>query len=72
MPSIEIYLDPVVKLLPPNSAPADLGRALGRVAAHELIHYTSQRSGHDAFGLFSESMGPDALVRSSDPAALEE
>jgi hypothetical protein len=66
LPALEVYLDPVAKLLPPNSPPTDLARALGRVAAHELIHYTSQRSGHDASGLFSESMGPDALVGASD------
>ena len=72
LPALEVYLHPVVKLLPPNSPPRDLGRALGRVAAHELIHYTSQRSGHDASGLFSESMGPDALVGASDAIAFDE
>jgi hypothetical protein len=66
LPVIEIYVDPVAKLLPPNSPPADLGRALGRVAAHELLHYVSQRAGHDASGFFSESLGPEALVESSE------
>ena len=66
LPIIEIYLHPVAKLLPPGSPPAHLGTALGRVAAHELIHYTTQRAGHDASGIFSESLGPDALVEPSE------
>ena len=61
LPRIEIYLNPVLRLLHNVRAPAWVGRALARVAAHEVIHYRSQRTGHDAAGLFAASFSPSDL-----------
>jgi hypothetical protein len=57
-PQLEIYVGPLVRLLGNVRAPAVVGRALARVAGHELWHYLSQRSDHDHTGLFSASLRP--------------
>ena len=61
LPQIEIYLNPVLRLLNNARTPALVGRALARVAAHELIHYRSQRTDHDHAGVFRASFTPAYL-----------
>jgi hypothetical protein len=60
LPQIELYLNPILRLLDTRT-PALVGRALARVAAHELVHYVSRRTDHDAAGLFQASYRPAHL-----------
>lgn len=52
-PELEIYVTPVATLIR-SSLPVLLGRAMARVAAHEIGHYLLQESDHSD-GLMSES-----------------
>jgi len=53
-PRLEVYLNTVLRSLNEVRAPSVVGRALARVAAHELVHFTFQRTDHDASGLLAE------------------
>ena len=64
LPALEVFKGPVVQLAGANDLET-LGRALGRVAAHELLHYLLQQSGHNVTGLLQERLGARAL-RSED------
>ena len=64
VPSLEVFKGPVAQVLGANDLET-LGRALGRVAAHELLHYLLQQSGHNVTGLLQERLGAEAL-RSED------
>ncbi len=64
IPVLEVFKGPVAELSGANDLEM-LGRALGRVAAHELLHYLLQQSGHNVTGLLQERLGPTAL-RSED------
>lgn len=64
MPVLEIFKGPVARLSGANDL-ATLGRALGRVAAHEMLHYLLQQSGHNVTGLLQERLGATDL-RSED------
>jgi hypothetical protein len=60
-PRLEVYVNPVLRLLDQAKSPAAVGRALARVAAHELVHYLSRRTDHDAAGLFAGRFTPADL-----------
>ena len=46
----------------PDIGPADIGRALGRVLAHEIGHVLLAASGHQSWGLMRRSFAPDDLA----------
>jgi hypothetical protein len=50
-PRLEVFLVPVLDLLQDPTCWASVGRALGRVAAHEVTHYLDQIVEHDPAGL---------------------
>jgi hypothetical protein len=50
-PRLEIYLDRVVAMMPETRCWNVLGRALARVAAHEVAHYMDQNRRHSDAGL---------------------
>jgi hypothetical protein len=50
-PRLEIYLDRVVALMPETRCWNVVGRALARVAAHEVAHFISQDQRHTEAGL---------------------
>jgi len=54
-PGIEVFAGPVSALVG-SRLPAVLGRALGRVAAHELGHWIGPGDGHSGAGLMSERL----------------
>lgn len=64
LPALEVFKGPVAQLSGANDLET-LGRALGRVAAHELLHYLLQQSGHNVTGLLQERLGA-ADLRSED------
>lgn len=64
IPALEVFRGPVAQISGANDLET-LGRALGRVAAHELLHYLLQQSGHNVTGLLQERLGATAL-RSED------
>ena len=51
---LNVYFQPMVKLLGPQASATIIGRALARVAAHEVGHYIFQQTGHDDRGLMRE------------------
>ena len=60
-PNLEVFLDPV-RAVTGSKSWDTLGRALARVAGHELLHYLLQRIDHDADGLFGARLTPDYLT----------
>ena len=54
LPRLEVYLNPVLRLINVR-APEIVGRALARVAAHEVGHYVYQKVEHDCEGLMRQS-----------------
>lgn len=55
LPELRIYLRPVLKILGNQPSSVLVGRALARVAAHEINHYVRQQTGHVCQGLMRES-----------------
>jgi len=51
---LHVYLQPVLQALGPQVSAAIIGRALARVAAHEVGHYVLQQVDHDHSGLMRE------------------
>jgi hypothetical protein len=51
LPELRIFTHPVLRLLGERASAAQIGRALARVAAHELAHYSRQQLDHDHEGL---------------------
>jgi hypothetical protein len=66
-PQVEIYTQPILKLLGEQSSAAQLGRALARVAAHELGHYLRQQQHHDDRGLMRASFDTTIVGQASSP-----
>lgn len=44
-----------------------LGRALGRVVAHELVHILSNKKAHQAHGIFRRGLTPEELIADLPP-----
>ena len=61
-PSLEVFLAPVIETTGAGSWD-HLGRALARVAGHELLHYLLQRTDHDVDGFFRERLTAEYLLR---------
>lgn len=61
LPTLEVFVDPVARLTGANDFET-LGRALGRVAGHELLHYLLQQAGHDEAGLLRKQLAPGPLL----------
>ena len=61
-PRIEVYVNPVLRLLGPARVPSMVGRALARVIAHELVHYQRQQLDHDEHGLMQSVFRADRLA----------
>jgi hypothetical protein len=55
LPELRIYTQPVLRLLGDQVSAAQLGRALARVAAHEVGHYFLQQLHHDEEGVMRAS-----------------
>ena len=55
VPELRVYTQPVLKIIGEQASAAQLGRALARVAAHELGHYLLQKLHHDDEGLMRAS-----------------
>lgn len=66
-PDLAVFPDAIAARLANPSSCAMLGRALARVASHEVIHYLEQSPGHHANGLMREFFSSDELA-SDDPA----
>jgi len=49
----------------PDVGPGDIGRALGRVLAHEIGHVVLGAPGHQPFGLMRRAFAPADLIRAS-------
>jgi hypothetical protein len=62
LPAVELYVRPVKEMLGREFHAVALGKALARVAEHELTHYREQRLDHDVAGLFRESLGQSDLA----------
>jgi hypothetical protein len=62
LPLIELYTSNVLKTLGGHAGSERFGRALARVAFHELQHYTRQERGHDEDGLFSRTVSASDLL----------
>jgi hypothetical protein len=61
-PRIEVYVNPVLRLLGPARVPSMVGRALARVIAHELVHYQRQQLDHEGHGLMQPVFRADRLA----------
>ena len=62
VPELRIYTQPVLKIIGAQASAAQLGRALARVAAHELGHYLLQKLHHDGEGLMRASFEASELT----------
>ena len=60
-PRIELFLQPIMRYSGATGWET-AGRALARVAAHELLHYLQQSSGHAEEGLLRAKLSRDDLV----------
>jgi hypothetical protein len=67
-PQLEVYLDNVVALLSDSQCWTVVGRAIARVAAHEVAHYLDQSAEHDESGLLrARFSGSDLAADDSHP-----
>jgi hypothetical protein len=64
-PQLEVYLDPVVAMMPETHCWNVVGRALARVAAHEVAHFIDQDQQHSKIGLLRARF-PGAQLASDD------
>jgi len=67
LPVIELYLKRLSEYLGWRRSPYVIGRALARVAAHELAHYVLQDPGHESDGLLRPRF-PEWMLADPDPA----
>ena len=63
---LEVYFEPVVETIPAANCWTVIGRALARVAVHEVSHYLEQSQGHAQFGLMQPRF-TGAQLASADP-----
>ena len=61
LPKVEVFVEPVVQLTRATDKET-LGRALARVAAHELLHYRYQSDQHRTHGLMAARLSPAELL----------
>ena len=61
LPEIDLFVGPVTRIVGTN-LPAVVGRALARVATHELGHWLSQGMGHTERGVMMERLSAAHLM----------
>lgn len=61
VPEIELYVSPIAQIVA-TRLPGVLGRALARVATHELGHLLSQGSAHTRHGVMMERLSAAHLM----------
>jgi hypothetical protein len=61
-PVLQLHIDALVRTLGNQRSPAVVGRALARVAAHELVHYLDQRVAHEASGVLRDRFSSAELA----------
>ncbi|MCB9383245.1 MAG: hypothetical protein H6509_01420 [Bryobacterales bacterium] len=61
LPRLEVFVEPVVRLTRAGDWET-VGRALARVAAHELMHYSRQSDQHATHGLMQARLSASELV----------
>ena len=61
VPDIELFAAPTVQIVG-TGLPGVVGRAMARVATHELGHWLSQGSGHSAHGVMMEGLSAAQLM----------
>ena len=61
-PRLEIYFDRIVALMPETQCWNVVGRALARVAAHEVAHYIDQDESHSEAGLLQAKFSGTQLA----------
>lgn len=61
-PDLAVFPDAIAARLANPANSTMLGRALARVASHEVIHYLDQSPGHHATGLMREMFSSDELT----------
>ena len=62
LPVVELYAANLTKTLNGQASASLFGRALARVAYHELQHYLRQEAHHDTDGLFVPSLSASDLI----------
>jgi hypothetical protein len=62
LPELRIYVQPVLNLLGNERSAGIVGRALARVAAHEVTHFRKQQIDHDHEGLMKVSFSGAQLA----------
>ncbi len=65
LPPLAVFVDPVMEFTRANDWSV-VGRALARVAAHEVRHYTAQQTTHAGRGVMRRRF-PSRQLKSSDP-----
>lgn len=65
LPPLAVFVDPVMEFTGANDWRV-VGRALARIAAHEVRHYTAQRTTHAARGVMRPRF-PSRELKSPDP-----
>jgi hypothetical protein len=71
LPVLELYTTNILRTLDKQASPERFGRALARVAWHEIRHYVNQQQDHERQGLFTASLNGAQLISaagSSDPS----
>ena len=71
MAVLEVYVEPVVGLIGQIRSSRRIGRALARVAAHEVRHFIRQDPGHYHYGLMREGFSGHELFEDDSHPFLE-
>jgi hypothetical protein len=69
-PELHVYQEPVRRIIGQQASAVQFGRALARVAAHELGHYLLQETPHEETGLMRASF-QTAQLASEDSAPFQ-
>ena len=67
LPALELYTANILRRLQGHAGSELFGRALAKVAFHEIQHYLRQERDHDGAGLFSESLTAGQLLAAAEP-----
>lgn len=65
LPDLEIYVGGIARLVE-TRLPGMLGRAMARVATHEISHYLYQTQDHEGEGFMRERLGAAHLIAGSN------
>lgn len=67
LPAIDLYVSNIQHTLGGVAGSERFGRALAKVAFHELQHYVRQERHHDVHGLFAPALSGTQLLSSAVP-----